>query len=67
MGLADLDEHTDTHISICKCRLYADVLRRPVSVSVCEHIFCFSCFAKYIKPKLETENFYSPCNINFKN
>ena len=34
--------------------------------SVCEHIFCFSCFAKYIKSKLESENFRPTCNINFK-
>ena len=64
--IADLDEHTNTHISLCKCGLCADVIRRPVTISVCEHIFCFSCFAKYIKSKLELESFCPTCNINFK-
>ena len=64
--IGDLDEHTNTHISLCKCGLCADVLRRPVTISACEHIFCFSCFAKYIKSKLESESFCPTCNINFK-
>ena len=64
--IADLDEYANTHVSLCKCGLCADVLRRTVIISVCEHIFCFSCFAKYIKSKLEPENFSPTCNINFK-
>ena len=63
--IADSEEHTNTEISLCICGLCADVLRRPVK-SVCEHIFCFSCFAKYIKSKLESENFSPTSNINFK-
>ena len=39
---------------------------RAVTISVCEHTFCFSCFAKYIKSKLESESFCPTCSINFK-
>ena len=64
--MANLVEHADTHISLCKCGICADILRRPVTISVYEHIFCFTCFAKYIKSKLESESFRPTCNINFK-
>ena len=64
--LADFYEHKNTHISLCKCGLCADVLRRPVTISECEYIICFSCFAKYIKSKLESESFCPTWYINFK-
>ena len=64
--VADLDKHKNTHISLCKCGLCTDVLRRSVTINICKHIFCFSCFAKFIKSKLESESICSTCNINFK-
>ena len=39
--IADLYEHTNTHISLCKCSLFADIIKRTVTTSICKHILLF--------------------------
>ena len=64
--ISQFDLELNSHISLCECGICKNILRRPLTIDICEHSFCFLCFANRMKGVEESESWCPTCEKKFK-
>ena len=53
------------HLHLCVCGIYKNLLRKPLIMKSCRHVFCFLCLSSYLKSKPEDSIFCPTCSKQF--
>ena len=51
----DILLNNNSHLEICKCDTCLNIIRRPIIITKCEHMFCLRCIMPLIEGKPETD------------
>ena len=65
LNLKSFSTDINPYLSLCKCEICEDLIRKPTIIKSCQHTFCFSCIALKIKSKNEKDCFCPTCKLQF--
>ena len=57
LTLKDFSPDINPHFHLCVCGICKNLLRKPVIMKSCQHVFCFLSLSSYLKSKSEDSTF----------
>ena len=64
----NFDKEENPHLSLCLCLKCKEVLRRPISITPCGHLFSYNCILPDLQGKVESATLCPECKtIIYKN
>ena len=67
LTLKDFLPDINPHLHLCVCSICKNLLRKPLIMKTCQHVFCFLCLPSFLKSKPEDSTFCPICSKQFSN
>ena len=65
LTLKDFAPDINPHLHLCVCGICENLLRKPLIIKSCQHVFCFLCLSSFLKSKPEDSTFCPTCSKQF--